>query len=140
MAYNRTLQHFTSSQELASLWVSSQSYLLNQLVLNNDVIYRATIAHTSSASFATDLSAGRWVAISAPVATWNQQTPSGLINGSNVTFTLAATPSQALSLNLSLNGLVLRQGAGLDYTISGNTITMSTAPATGQTLWAIYTT
>jgi len=69
--------------------------------------------------------------------TWQQETPSGLINGSNVSFTLTNTPLQAMSLNLSLNGLVLRQG--MDYTISGNTITMTTAPALGQTLWAIYT-
>ena len=64
MAYSRTLQHFTSSQELASIWASSQNYLLNQLVLNDDILYRATIDHTSSSTFTTDLGAGKWVAIS----------------------------------------------------------------------------
>jgi hypothetical protein len=54
MAYNRTLQHFTSSQELATQWASGQSYILDQLVLNNDKLYRCILAHTSGASFAGD--------------------------------------------------------------------------------------
>lgn len=67
-----------------------------------------------------------------------QEAPSGTINGSNVTFTLANTPAQALSVVLSLDGVILRQGIGLDYTISTATITMASAPAVGQILWAIY--
>jgi hypothetical protein len=54
MAYNRTLQHFTSSQELATQWASGQSYILDQLVLDNDRLYRCILAHTSGASFAGD--------------------------------------------------------------------------------------
>jgi len=65
MAFNTTLKHFTSSQELASIWATGENYLLNQLVLENDVIYRCAIAHTSGATFATDLGAGKWVAVSA---------------------------------------------------------------------------
>jgi hypothetical protein len=64
MAFNTTLKHFTSSQELAPLWATAQNYLLNQLVLEDDIIYRCAIAHTSSV-FTTDLGAGRWVAVSA---------------------------------------------------------------------------
>lgn len=65
MAFSRTLQHFTSSQELATIWASGQSYIVNQLVIENDIIYRCLIANTSSLSFSTDLGAGKWVAISA---------------------------------------------------------------------------
>jgi hypothetical protein len=65
MAFNRTLQHFTSSQELATIWASGQSYIVNQLVLNNNLIYRCLIANTSSLSFSTDLGAGKWVEVSA---------------------------------------------------------------------------
>ncbi len=65
--------------------------------------------------------------------------PSGTINGTNPTFTL---PSAATNIILTLNGIVLRPGAGNDYTLSGNTITMlgSSIPTTGSTLLASYTT
>lgn len=56
------------------------------------------------------------------------ETPSGAIDGSNVTFTLANTPFSNASVHLHKNGQRLRQGAGNDYTISGVTITMASAP------------
>lgn len=74
-----------------------------------------------------------------PVATQEaQEVPSGTVNGSNTTFTLANTPPNAATLNLYLDGVHLLQGAGNDYTISGATITMLTAPALGQSLLATY--
>jgi hypothetical protein len=66
-----------------------------------------------------------------------RETPTGTINGANVTFTLAATPVAGTE-ELFLNGLLLEPGAGNDYTIAGATITMLTAPATGDRLKARY--
>jgi hypothetical protein len=66
-----------------------------------------------------------------------RETPSGTINGSNVTFTLAATPVSGTE-QLFLNGILQEPGAGNDYTISGATITYLTAPATGDRLRANY--
>jgi hypothetical protein len=57
-----------------------------------------------------------------------RETPSGTINGSNQTFTLVNTPVSGTE-ELHQNGLLLRAGASYDYTISGATITMNTAPA-----------
>ncbi|MCS6953954.1 MAG: hypothetical protein RMK57_04760 [Bryobacterales bacterium] len=66
------------------------------------------------------------------------ETPAGLINGSNATFTLANPPSPGSSLALYRNGL--RQQQGLDYTLSGNTITFlpGAIPQPGDTLLASY--
>lgn len=69
----------------------------------------------------------------------HNETPSGSINGSNKTFTLAGNPNPDASLELRLNGLVLRSGASNDFTLSGSTITMVLAPQTGDTLTASYT-
>jgi hypothetical protein len=55
------------------------------------------------------------------------ETPSGTINGSNVTFTLANTPV-AGSEHVHVNGIRMRAGGGNDYTISGATITFAVAP------------
>jgi len=67
------------------------------------------------------------------------ETPAGTINGTNVTFTLAETPL-AGSLMLFRNGVLLKAGAGNDYTLSAATITFEAgeAPDTGAVLLAYY--
>jgi len=65
-----------------------------------------------------------------------QEIATGTVDNSNVTFTLSQTPSSNASVELFLGGLILYQGS--EYTISGNTITMATAPNFGQTLYAKY--
>lgn len=65
------------------------------------------------------------------------ETPSGAINGTNLTFTLANTPSPAASLMLVLNSGVQVAG-GIDYTLSGTTITFVNPPQTSSILRAWY--
>lgn len=64
------------------------------------------------------------------------ETPTGSINGSNTSFTLAGTPLTG-SLRLYQNGIRLN-GGGNDYSITTATITMTTAPTTGDVLLADY--
>lgn len=64
------------------------------------------------------------------------EVPSGTINGSNPTFTIANTPVSG-SLQLSQNGIILT-GGGVDYTLSGTTVTFVTAPLGGDQLLAFY--
>lgn len=66
------------------------------------------------------------------------EVPTGTINGVNTSFTLAAAPSPSASLQLYLNGQQLIAGAGADYTLSSTTITMASAPKTGDLLIAFY--
>lgn len=63
--------------------------------------------------------------------------PSGLINSSNVTYTLANTPVTG-TVMVFLNGLLQAPGVGLDYTISGTTITFVKAPRTNSDLYVSY--
>jgi hypothetical protein len=65
------------------------------------------------------------------------EVPTGLINSANTTYTLAHTPSPAGSLELYKNGQQLIAG-GADYTLATATITMVTAPKTGDVLIAYY--
>lgn len=67
----------------------------------------------------------------------DKEVPSGSINGSNTAFTLANTPV-AGSEHGYLNGLLMESGSGNDYTISGATVTMLTAPLTGDKLRFSY--
>jgi hypothetical protein len=67
---------------------------------------------------------------------YGNTTVSGIINGVNLIFNLASLPSTPDSLILTLGGVVLSQND--DYTLSGTTITMFTAPQTNSILKAYY--
>ncbi len=68
------------------------------------------------------------------------ETPTGLINGSNQVFTLTATPLPSTTLALYLNGIYL--SAGIDFTITGNTLSFISGvmPQSGDILRAFYRT
>jgi hypothetical protein len=63
------------------------------------------------------------------------EVPSGSINSSNTSFTLANTPVTG-TVKVYRNGL--RQIVGTDYTISGTTITYLYAPTTGDSIVTDY--
>ena len=63
------------------------------------------------------------------------ETPSGAVNDVNTVYTLANTPV-AGSVKVYLNGV--RMKVTEDYTISGTTLTFSTAPATGDNILVDY--
>jgi hypothetical protein len=73
----------------------------------------------------------------APTSFVTRETPTGTVNGVNATFTLANTPLSNTE-EIYLNGLLQEPGAGNDYTISTNTITMLNIPATGDRLRVNY--
>lgn len=64
------------------------------------------------------------------------EVPAGLINGANTVFTLANIPKTG-TLQLYLNG-AFQTGGGVDYTLSGLTITFVSAPLTGSGLIGFY--
>jgi hypothetical protein len=65
-------------------------------------------------------------------ATFGRETPSGSVNGSNLTFLLSHTPVSGTEV-LAYNGLEQTAG-GVEYTIAGATITFVTAPLAGVLL------
>lgn len=66
------------------------------------------------------------------------ESPGGVVDGSNVTFTLANAPSPSTSLHLFRNGIM--QKLGFDYTFSGSTIVFvaGATPQPGDTILAEY--
>ena len=69
----------------------------------------------------------------------DNETPTGTINGTNDTFTLASSPSPTASLQLFKNGQLMISG-GADYTLTGNSIVYVTGaiPITGDVHRASY--
>jgi hypothetical protein len=82
---------------------------------------------------------GTWATTPAGPFYATGETPSGTINGTNDTFTLANTPT-AGSVALYANGVRLKSGSGNDYTISSSTITFEAGaiPVSGDVLQADY--
>jgi hypothetical protein len=66
------------------------------------------------------------------------ETMNGTMNGSNAAFTLARAPSPATSLLLFRNGLL--QTAGVDYTLSGSSVSFlpGSVPQPGDMIQASY--
>lgn len=73
-----------------------------------------------------------------PVAFADAEVPSGTMDGSNATFSIAAAPSPAASLQLFKNGTLLTLTK--DYTLSGTTVTFfgTAIPQSGDKVQAFY--
>jgi hypothetical protein len=82
----------------------------------------------------TELGSGTYLRIAKYIV---RETPSGSVNGSNSTFTLAHTPVVG-SEQVYLNGILQEPGSGNDYTISGDTISYENAPLTGDRIRVTY--
>lgn len=70
-----------------------------------------------------------------PALVWNE-VPSGTVNGTNATFTIAYTPYSSASIAVIVNGSTMKNPD--DYSISTTTITFVTAPPTGSTILVNY--
>jgi hypothetical protein len=97
-------------------------------------VFARTLVDDTDAATARSTLGLTALAIQTPIV---DEVPSGSINGSNVTFTLANTPISG-SVQVFLNGVGQRSGAGNDYTISGATITYLTAPTSPDVITVDY--
>ena len=92
--------------------------------VGGDLTMSSSAAFTIADSYVTDT----WV---------YREVPSGLVNGSNASYTLAATPLSGTEC-VHLNGILQNVGGSNDYTISTNSITFNSAPETGDVLLVNY--
>ena len=84
---------------------------------------------------ATPSGGGSDTALSA--VSW-METPSGVIDGVNLVFTLSHSPTPINSLMLYINGVLQSQGLEKDYTLSDNIIVMTSTPVAGSRIVATY--
>lgn len=113
----------------AKIWVGTSGNLAAAVTVGGD----ATLANDGTITISVNTSTG-FLKYANKIT---RETPSGTINGSTTAFTLANTPV-AGSEEIFLNGILQDAGAGNDYTISGATITMLSAPLTGDKLRVNY--
>jgi hypothetical protein len=92
---------------------------------------RTSWYQTDADPIAVDTDANDWsqntdAGLTAANYIWSE-TPTGAVDGANVTFTLANTPTVS-KVGVYLNGQRLVEGATEDFTISGAVITLADAP------------
>lgn len=108
------------------VYIANSSGVLTPTTLSGDV---SSVSGVGSVTLASDIvRASNYVV---------REAPSGAVNGSNTTFTLANSPVSGTE-QVFLNGILQEPGAGNDYTIAGSTITYLTAPATGDRIRVTY--
>jgi uncharacterized protein YoxC len=113
-----------SSGSLASLTTTVNQLSSTVAGLNNSVsALSATVSTLTTSSLA---------------AFSDAETPSGAVNGTNTTFTLANTPATSASVAIYRNGVL--QSNGTDFTISGRTVTFASVsmPQSGDIIQAFY--
>ncbi len=114
------------------LFIAERAYLLNWMARQdpNDFDHTQAGVLVDTTDFASTF------IIVGSGASFTIETPSGVIDGLNDTFTLATTPAPPAALLLWKNGLFMTQGD--DYTLAGTTITFSPAqiPPVGSILIA----
>ena len=118
-----------SGYTVAGNWSASNAYTAGTLVNFNDATYLATVAHTSGTVFATDKDAGKWILLANAAINTSASTVDKFEGtGSQQAFTLTYTYTSNTDVLVFVNGAL--RNPGDDYSISGNTITFSTAPST----------
>lgn len=126
-------QTHTVLQDITETWSGAVVFQLTGEAVSNDDIVKKSVTVTTLASGGGGGGGSGDVSLSDMVAS---ETPSGAVNGINVTYTLGNTP--AGFIHVYLDGLLQEEGGGNDYTISGATITMVSAPLTGSKVRVSY--
>ena len=119
--------------EVPGAWVTVQEGTVNADTTWLSTANSGGTLNTTAITFSNPITAGGLTAANFV----DKEVPSGSINGSNTSFVLANTPT-AGSEHVYLNGVLQESGAGNDYTITGATITMLTAPLTGEKIRVSY--
>ena len=100
---------------------------------------RITFASVSKPHTGDVLQASYRVGATSAITFVDGATPSGTVNGANVSFALPSAPNPVSSLKLYKNGILMMPN--LDYTLNGSVITFSStaaAPAIGDSLQSYY--
>jgi len=135
--HTASIASLTTSVNSLSTTVSGQGSSISSLTntVNGDGTSITTLNNEVAGLTATvnSLSTGSSTALFV-----DAQTPSGAVNGTNATFTLANTPAPTSSLAVYRNGLL--QTNGVDYTLAGTTVTFlsNSIPQTNDVIAAYY--
>lgn len=92
-------------------WAATTQYAAKDVVMNNNITYVCTTAHTSSAGFTGDYNLGRWVQLNTPPQTFT--IPDGAVTTSklaNGAVTLDKIGLTSLPLTGNLSGATLAAG------------------------------
>jgi hypothetical protein len=126
---------FTYDDAIDTLSVPRLSGSLTRLATGQAYINAGTGINISTGSLGEIYIAN--TSTGATTLEWNERL-TGAVDGVNTNFTLAYTPTTTSTIMLFLNGVLLEQGVGNDFTISGTTVTLAEAPLPDSKVTATY--
>lgn len=128
------------TEALANRPTKSVGYTTDRVAMIDSLGQLAAVSGSLTDCVRVDGTSGACGTGSASIGFVDFETPSGVTDGANVTFTLSQTPAPARSLLLFRNGLL--QTPLVDFTLTGNTVRFMTvtAPQSGDVLTASYRT
>ena len=115
----------TAGSTIRGAWVTATAYALKDVVTDGGVTYLCAVAHTSG-TFATDLTAVKWVALGtgSSIAAANVvSTPSGDVAATNVDAAIAELASEKLAKAQNLADIPTRATAFTNLVAGGGTMT-----------------
>lgn len=83
-----------------------------------------------------DTTTGR-VGLVSGLVSWEQEVPSGTINGANTNFVLTYTPIATKAVFVYLDGILVQQSK-YSVNLGTKTVTFNTAPVAGQDVYVSY--
>jgi hypothetical protein len=124
--------------DLTARAVKGPGYSNARTAIINDVGQLEGAVGTSTDCIHVDGTSGICGGGGTAIAFVDEESPGGVVDGANATFTIANTPSPVGSLHLFRNGIL--QKVGFDYILTGATITFFAVatPQPGDTLLASY--
>lgn len=115
----------TGEGELMGAWLTATAYAVRDVVTNSGSTYICVTAHTSGV-FATDLAAGKWIAIdtgSSITAAGVSFSPTGSVAATTVQTAIAEVDSEKLAKASNLSDLASRATSFTNLVAGGGTMT-----------------
>ena len=106
-----------------NLWQDSHSYIQNDVVIYNDILYKCIIAHTSGSTF----NIAYWKTFNGSTAVWNRESFTALSDTTSLTLNLTGTCNDANNLFVLLDGKTLIPYDCITLTDSSTVVISSTA-------------
>jgi hypothetical protein len=124
--------------DLTARAVKGPGYSNSRTAIINDVGQIEGAVGTSTDCIHVDGTSGACGSGGSSITFVDEESPGGVVDGANASFTIASTPAPVGSLHLFRNGIL--QKVGFDYILSASTIVFFVAatPQPGDTLLASY--
>lgn len=120
---------FAEESQSVQSWATDTPYGANDEVIIGGNLYTALLDHVSSTNFTADLTAGNWLLVGSTSSSNGYPAIEKFVPAlAQTVFTMSGSPTPTIQPILTVNGVEYEKG--VNYTISGSTLTWLDTPFT----------